>query len=94
MDTATWLYRSDTHEKSRGYLGIFANFQLVMVNFETGKVEGQERVVLGTSRSSARAQDSTPWNALTGEQKVQVLQSLMKEGIERSLPGVLSSTKM
>jgi len=94
VDTETWLYRSDTHERSRGYLGVFANFQLVMINLETGSVEGQQRVVLGTTRSSARAEDRTPWNALTAAQKVQVLQSLMKKGIEDTLPGMLSSKKM
>ena len=93
VDTETWLYRSDTHEKSRGYLGIFANFQLVMINLETGNVAGQQRVVLGTTPSSARAEDRTPWNALTAAQKVEVLQSLIQKGIEDSLPGMLSSAK-
>jgi hypothetical protein len=95
VDTETWLRISETeHEMSRGYLGIFANFQLVLIDLETGKVGGQERVVLGATRSSAQAPDRTPWNALTAAQKMQVLKSLMKEGIEGSLPGMLSSKKM
>ena len=76
-----------------GYLGIFANFQLVLVNLQTNAIEGHERIALGTTRSSARAEDRTPWNALTPEQKTKVLQSLIKEGIEGALPRMLSSKK-
>ena len=95
VDTETWLAISETnHEKSRGYLGLFANFQLVLIDLESGKVAGHERVVLGATRSSAQAPDRTPWNALTAAQKMRVLQSLMKQGIEGSLPGMLSSKKM
>jgi hypothetical protein len=93
IDTATTLYRSDTHESSRGYLGIFANYQLVLIDLQSGAVKGHERVVLGTTRSSARAEDRTPWNALTAAQKIQILESLLKEGIEDSLPKMLTAQK-
>jgi hypothetical protein len=93
VDTETTLYRSDTHEKSLGYLGIFSNFQLVLIDLGSGAVEGHERVVLGTTRSSARAADRTLWNALTTAQKTQVLESLMKAGIDESLPKMLAATK-
>jgi hypothetical protein len=93
LDTITRLRRSDTMESSRGYLGIFAHFQLVLVNLQTNAIEGHERIALGTTRSAARAEDRTPWNALTPEQKSQVLQSLIKKGIEGSLPRMLSSKK-
>jgi predicted Fe-S protein YdhL (DUF1289 family) len=93
LDTLTMIRRSDTQESSRGYLGVFANFQLVLVNLQTNAIEGRERIALGTTRSSARAEDRTSWNALTPEQKSQVLQSLIKKGIEGSLPRMLSSKK-
>jgi hypothetical protein len=93
IDATTWFRRSDTNETSRGFLGIFANFQLVLIDLQTGALEGHERVVLGTTRSSARAEDRTPWNALTATQKTQVLESLIKEGIEGSLPKMLAAPK-
>jgi hypothetical protein len=49
--------------------------------------------VLGTTRSSARAEDRTPWNALTPAQKAEGLQSLMKQGIEGALPDMLKAKK-
>lgn len=93
LDTVTRLRRSDTGESSRGFLGVFANFQLVLINLQSGAIEAQERVVIGTTYSSARAEDRTPWNALSQAQKATALESLMKRGIEGSLPGMLSSPK-
>ena len=93
IDALTRSWRSDTHESSRGFLGVFANFQLVILNLQSGKVEAHERVVIGTTHSSARAEDRTPSNALTPAQKVKAVESLMKQGIERTLPGMLSSRK-
>jgi hypothetical protein len=91
LDTITRLRRSDTMETAVGFLGVFTNFQLMLINLKTGAMEAHERVVLGTTRSAARAEDRTAWNALTQEQKVKVLESLVKEGIESSLPRMLSS---
>jgi hypothetical protein len=78
---------------TRGYLGVFANFQLILINLETNAVEAHERVVLGTTHPAAYAPDGTVWNALTPAQKSRAIQSLLKQGIERSLPRMLSSQK-
>jgi hypothetical protein len=93
IDAWTRLRRSDTREGSRGFLGVFANFQLVVINLQSGKIEAHERVVIGTTYSSARAEDRTPSNALVQAQRVKAVESLMKQGIERTLPGMLSSAK-
>jgi hypothetical protein len=91
VDTITRLKRSDTGERAFGFLGLFTNFQLFLINVKSGTVEAHEHVVLGTTRSAARAEDKTAWNALSQEQKVKTLEMLMKEGIERALPRMLSS---
>ncbi len=93
LDTVTRFKRSDTMETGRGFLGVFAHFQLVLINAQNNAIAAHERVVVGTTYSAARAEDRTPWNALTQAQKATALESLMKRGIERSLPGMLSSPK-
>jgi hypothetical protein len=93
LDTVTRFRRSDTGESSRGFLGVFANFQLVLINLQSSAVEAHERVVVGTTYSSARAEDRTPWNALSQAQKSRALESLIKDGIERRLPGMLGAQK-
>jgi len=92
-DTATYLRRSDTYEQGRGFLAVFANFQLVLINLQSGAVEGDERVVIGTTYWAARAEDRTPWEALTSAQKARALESLIKKGIEDSLPKMLTARK-
>ena len=82
--------RSDT-ESGRGLLGLFANFQLVLINLQTSAIEAHEQIAVGTTRAASRAADKNPWNAISAEEKINVLQGLMKREIERALPGMLSS---
>jgi hypothetical protein len=93
LDSMTRMRSSNTRESAPGFLGVFAHFQLVLVNLQTSAIEAQERVVVGTTYAAADAPDRTPWNALSSSGKTRALASLMKGGIERSLPGMLSSQK-
>jgi len=74
-----------------GFLGIFANFQIVMINLKDNAIETQQRVVIGTTFAAARAPDKNPWNALSADGKIAALQSLMKAEIDRVVPGMLRS---
>jgi hypothetical protein len=93
LDAVTRMRRSDTRESGLGFLGVFANFQLVLINLQSSVIEAHERVVVGTTYSSARAEDRTVWNALSQTQKTRALESLLKRGIENSLPRMISSPK-
>jgi hypothetical protein len=91
VDQQTSLRRSDTFETGRGFLGLFANFQLVLINVQANVIEAHENVAVGTTFAASQAADKSPWNAISAEQKIRVFQSLMKREIERALPGMLSS---
>ena len=93
LDNRTSMWRSDTGETAKGFLGIFAHFQLVLIDLQSNAIEAQERAVVGTTRSAARAADKTPWNALSQEEKIKALESLIKGEIERLLPGMLGAPK-
>ncbi len=81
--------RSDTGELGEGYLGVFANFRLVLVDIQTRAVLAQEVIEVGTIFSSARAAERDPWNALSAQQKVAAVGTLMRGEIERRLPKLL-----
>ena len=89
LDGTTMLYRLDTRESARGFLGVFANFQLILINLQSKAIEAHERIVVGTTYAAARAPDKTPWNALSPEEKGAALNSLMTKEIERVLPKML-----
>jgi hypothetical protein len=78
---------------SRGYLGVFANYQLILVNLQTNVVEAHERVALGSTHPAAYAPDRQVWNALTPAQKTKALESLLRKGISEVLPKMLSPAK-
>jgi hypothetical protein len=80
-------------EIGAAFLGIFANFQLLLINLQTSAVEAHERVTTGETYSSSLAPDRNPINALSDERKTEVLQELMKREIERVLPGMLGSPR-
>jgi hypothetical protein len=78
---------------SAGFFGVFANFQMLVINLRSEVVERREIIVAGTAYAAARAPDGVASNALSSEEKVKVLQSLVRDEIEQRLPGMLSAAK-
>ena len=71
-----------------GFLGVFANLQVVLVNLQTGAIEAQQSAIAGSAYSAAESRGQ--WDALTGERKLAVLQTLTRGELERTLPVVLA----
>jgi hypothetical protein len=92
LNRSTHVFRSDTSQHGVGFLGAFANFQLVLINLQSNAIEAHERAVVGTMYAASRAPDGDPWNALTPAEKITALQSLLKREIERLLPGMLTGS--
>jgi hypothetical protein len=78
-------------EAGRGFLGVFANFQLLLINLETGAIDAYRKVATGTTFAASAAPDKVAWNAISAEKKLQVLQFLVKREIDGALPDMLSS---
>lgn len=78
-------------EAGRGFLGVFANFQLLLINVQTGEIDAYRKVATGTTFAASEAPDKVAWNAISGEKKLQVLQFLIKREIDGALPDMLSS---
>lgn len=79
-----------TGEIGTGFLGVFANFQLILIDLQTRGIEKQEKVVVGTTFGASRARDKTAWNALSATEKVSTLQSLLKTEIDLRVPKMLA----
>ena len=76
-----------------GFLGAFANFQLLLIDVRTNSVDAHQSIVIGAAYPAADAPDGTPWNALSAARKAEVLQSLLQGEIERVVPGLLRPAK-
>jgi hypothetical protein len=76
-----------------GFLGVFANFQLLLIDLRTNNVDAHQSIVIGAAHPAADAPDGTPWNALSAARKAEVLQSLLQGEIERVVPGMLGPSR-
>lgn len=92
VDGSTRMF-GDKRDSGVGFLGVFTNFQLVLINLQSSAIEARQRVVVGTTFAAADAPDRTPWNALSAAKKIAVLLALMKREMDRLLPEMLSSVK-
>jgi len=85
------LYLGPWNRSRPRTLGAFANFQLVLINLQTGTIDSHERATVGTLFAAARSDDGEHWIALT-RQQTGVLETLLKREIEHTLPRMLSSS--
>ncbi len=92
IDAVTRM-RNDAGENGIGFLGVFANFQIAVIDLTSKAVEARERVVAGTTFAAAGAKDGNPWNALSAARKESELIDLMSREIESTLPRMLAAPK-
>lgn len=85
--------KNDAGESGVGFLGVFANFQIAVIDLSKKTVEARERVVAGTTFPTADGKDRTPWNALSDARKESELIALMSREIESVLPRMLAAPK-
>ena len=83
----------DNGERGIGFLGVFAHFQIVLIDLSSQAILARERVVAGTTFAAADAKDKNPWNALSSARKETALIALMSREIERVLPNMLTARK-
>ena len=90
LDQHTRLSRADDREAADGFLGVFANFRVTVIEAPGGRVLADDVVTSGRAYSAARSTTTDLMNVLTGEQKVQVIESLLRTEIARVLPPLLA----
>ncbi len=90
LDPHTRLGRSDNREAADGFLGVFANFRVTVIEAPGGRVLADDVITSGRAYSAARSTTTDLMNVLTGERKVQVIESLLRTEIARILPPLLT----
>lgn len=93
VDTVKRMTRSDTGEAGVGFLAPYAYFKLTLIDVASMRVLGSESVRATQTLSAARAKDSTsPWDALTPQQKVDTLQRMIASEVARVVPKLLQAS--
>ena len=74
-----------------GFLGAFANIQLIVADAASGAIETRQSFAVGTTHSVTKSTDGSVWNAIPMSEKLPVLQSLVTSEVDRRLQLMLRS---
>ena len=90
VDRQTRLKRSDTGETGIGFLAPFAYFKVSLIDLSGASPVRQHFVRATTTFSAARnAEGFDPWNAISPEQKVNVLRGFIRRELAQAVPALL-----
>ena len=88
IDRVKRVRNTTTGAVTTGYIAPFAYLRFTLVDLATGSVVKTREETLSTVTASQAA--DTPWEALTGAQKVGFLQALAREAAGQAIPELLA----
>lgn len=72
-----------------GFLAPYAYFRVALIELRSGKVLKSERANASTAISAEQSMTGDPWETLSSQQKVSVLQDLIRREVARVVPLVV-----
>ncbi len=91
IDSVTRITLADTGESGTGYLASYAYFAVSLIDAATMTTIGRKLVTESRLIPTSASKGATvPWEALTNDQKVDMLQSLTRQGLDRVVPELLA----
>ncbi|HUP98732.1 MAG TPA: hypothetical protein VM073_12350 [Usitatibacter sp.] len=87
IDPTKHVENRDTGARAEGFIAPFAYFQVSLVDLRDGRTIREQ--VVTASRAQASQQAATPWLAMTPEEKVGLLDWLIRTEAERAVPRLL-----
>jgi hypothetical protein len=90
LDPGKRIKDTNTFEPTSGYIGIFTNFRISVVDQGTGKLIDEERV---SATDPVRDIRKDPWESLTPEQKVGAIKANVRDRIGKVLPGLIERSR-
>ena len=88
IDRSRDMRLAKTGEGALGFLAPFAYLRLTLIEAATGKIVSEATAL--RSQAMVRPDATHPWDALSAEEKVRILEQLAREGVEDTLPKVLA----
>jgi len=82
-----------TTDSEHGYLGLFANLRVAIVDARSRAIIAEETTATGFVYGAVHAADGDPMNALTTAQKIAGLQDLLQQALAATLPGLLAKAQ-
>jgi len=91
IDAVKRMKSTNTGERGRGFVAPFAYVMVSLVDLRTGEVVGSKQEVESATRANVGPQSTLdPWEAMTAERKVQLLDRLLAQAVRRSVAQLVS----
>lgn len=90
VDRVMPIQRLATGETDLGFLGAFANFTVLMIDPSSGAIASRQTVQEGVLRSVAGTGKTHPWDVISAEDKVKMINGLVAREVRRVMPDVLA----
>lgn len=87
VDTALEVERVDKNQQSTGFLAPYAYFDIYLVEVATLDLQAEYRARASVAVAGTELQGNDPWQALPTQRKVEVLQHLLQQEIDKALHG-------
>jgi hypothetical protein len=82
---------TETLDSGQGFIGPFAYFKVALVDLSRGEIVREERVIGSTTASVSQfTQGMNPWAGMSAQQKVALLQGVIREEMARVIPIVVA----
>ena len=90
VDAVMQMVNEENGERSIGFVAPFAYIRFLLVDLGTGATLREQ--VVRQSHAVANQKASVPWEALPAEQKVQLLQHLIRTAVDDAMPELLGKS--
>lgn len=93
VDRVSRVTRTESGEVGTGYLAPFAYFAMRLIDANAMTTISRKLVTESEVVPTSAAKNATvPWDTLTNDQKVEMLQTLIRRGVDRVMPELLRGT--
>ena len=86
VDPSTEVTLIDERQTATGFIGAFTYFDASLVDLASGKVVAERRVTASKTTAAPDSKATEVWSGISSQQKVRMLQALLREEIARAVP--------
>ena len=91
VDPVTVIQLVESGNQTAGFIAPYAYFSVSLIDTQTMTTIRRQLVTESEVIAAAEAKNAVvPWDILSNERKVEVLQRLIRRGVERAIPALLS----
>lgn len=92
IDNDLRTHDSSTGERGQGFVAPYVYIRLVLLDLTSLEIRGEQTITASTTRTAGRNKTGfDPWGAMTADEKVSVLKSLIQERIAAGVPELFRS---